>query len=69
MSAVDKAAQMAALPVRGDEDPFVVATGGFYRRWFNRVDDIAPMLETVKVLSSTGQTRFPHAPESVVACG
>ena len=27
MSAVDKAAQMAALPVRGDEDPFVVATG------------------------------------------
>ena len=29
MSAVDKAAQMAALPVRGDEDPFVVATGGF----------------------------------------
>ena len=53
MSAVDKAAQMAALPVRGDEDPFVVATGGFYRRWFNLVDDIGPMLETVKVLEST----------------
>ena len=53
MSAVDKAAQMAALPVRGDEDPFVVATGGFYRRWFNLVDDIGPMLETVRLLKST----------------
>jgi len=50
---VDKAAQMAALPIRGDEDPYVVATGGFYRRWFNLVDDITPMLETVKTLKNT----------------
>jgi hypothetical protein len=50
---VDRAAQMAALPVRGDEDPFVVATGGFYRRWFNLVDDLGPMLETVPALRST----------------
>ena len=50
---MDTAAQMAALPVRGDEDPFVVATGGFYRRWFNLVDDNGPMLETVRLLKST----------------
>ena len=50
---VDKAAQMAALPIRADEDPFVVAIGGFYRRWFNLVDDLQPMLDTVAKLKST----------------
>ena len=34
----DKAAVLANLPVRPDEDPFIVAIGGFYRRWFNLLD-------------------------------
>jgi fermentation-respiration switch protein FrsA (DUF1100 family) len=49
----DKAAILASLPVRPDEDPFVVATGGFYRRWFNLLDDLRPLLETVKGLEGT----------------
>ncbi|MBI3055296.1 MAG: alpha/beta fold hydrolase [Betaproteobacteria bacterium] len=53
MSKVDKAAQLAALPVRHDEDPFIVAIGGFYRRWFNLVDDLQPMLDTVARLKGT----------------
>lgn len=50
---IDKAAQLAALPVRPDEDPFIVAIGGFYRRWFNLVDDLQPMLDTVARLKGT----------------
>lgn len=50
---VDRAAQLAALPVLANEDPFVVANGGFYRRWFNLVDDIQPMLDTVATLKAT----------------
>ena len=46
-SKVDRAAQLAALPVIPNEDPFVVANGGFYRRWFNLVDDLQPMLEAI----------------------
>ena len=46
----DKAAILASLPVRPGEDPFVVAIGGFYRRWFNLVDDLQPMLDTVAAL-------------------
>ena len=45
--------QLATLPVTPGEDPFVVANGGFYRRWFNLVDDIQPMLDTVKLIKST----------------
>ena len=48
-----RSAQLAALPVQPGEDPFVVANGGFYRRWFNLVDDIQPMLDTVPVLKAT----------------
>src|SRR5262245_52465369 len=50
---VDRAAQLAALPVKPNEDPFIVATGGFYRRWFNLVDDIQPILDTVAGLKAT----------------
>lgn len=50
---IDKSAQLAKLPVRPDEDPFVVAIGGFYRRWFNLVDDLQPMLDTVAKLKGT----------------
>ena len=49
----DKAAILASLPVRPDEDPFAVTIGGFYRRWFNLLDDLQPMLETVKNLEGT----------------
>ena len=49
----DKAAILASLPVRPDEDPFVVAIGGFYRRWFNLLDDLQPLLDTVKKLEGT----------------
>ena len=50
---VDRAAQLAALPVIPNEDPFVVGTGGFYRRWFNLVDDIQPIIDTVATLTAT----------------
>jgi esterase FrsA len=49
----DRARQLAALPVKPNEDPFTVANGGFYRRWFNLVDDIQPILDTVAGLKST----------------
>jgi hypothetical protein len=49
----DKAAQLAQLPVRADEDPFIVAIGGFYRRWFSLVDDLQPMIDAVANLQGT----------------
>ncbi|HXF65292.1 MAG TPA: alpha/beta fold hydrolase [Burkholderiales bacterium] len=49
----DKAAILARLPVRPDEDPFVVAVGGFYRRWFNLVDDLQVLIDTVATLRGT----------------
>ena len=49
----DRAAQLAALPVVPNEDPFVVANGGFYRRWFNLVDDIQPIIDTAANLPAT----------------
>jgi len=45
----DKAAILAKLPVRPDEDPFSVTIGGFYRRWFNLIDDL--QLQPAKVTS------------------
>jgi pimeloyl-ACP methyl ester carboxylesterase len=53
LTKTDKTAMLAALPVRPDEDPFIVAIGGFYRRWFNLVDDLQPMLATVAKLKGT----------------
>ena len=49
----DKAALLASLPVRPDEDPFAVTIGGFYRRWFNLLDDLKPLIDTVKRLEGT----------------
>ncbi|HUP93836.1 MAG TPA: alpha/beta fold hydrolase [Burkholderiales bacterium] len=49
----DKAAILASLPVRPDEDPFAVTIGGFYRRWFNLLDDLQPLIDTVKRLEGT----------------
>jgi hypothetical protein len=53
MARADKAAMLAALPAQAGEDPFVVAMGGFYRRWFNLVDDLQPILDTVATLKAT----------------
>jgi pimeloyl-ACP methyl ester carboxylesterase len=49
----DKAAILASLPVRADEDPFVVAIGGFYRRWFNLIDDQQLLIDTVAKVKAT----------------
>jgi len=48
-----KAALLEKLPKRADEDPFVVGIGGFYRRWFNLIDDIQLLIDTVKKIKST----------------
>ena len=53
MAAQDKAAILASLPVRPDEDPFSVTIGGFYRRWFNLVDDLQALIDTVPTIKST----------------
>ena len=53
MAAQDKAAILASLPVRGDEDPHAVTIGGFYRRWFNLVDDMQLLIDTVATIKST----------------
>ena len=52
-AAQDRAAILASLPVKPDEDPFTVAIGGFYRRWFNLLDDLQPLIDTVKKLEGT----------------
>jgi dienelactone hydrolase len=64
---VDKSAQLAALPVRPDEDPFVVGIGGFYRRWFNLVDDLQPMIDTVAKLKGTEDEDWVPAWSEVAA--
>jgi len=48
-----RAAILARLPVRADEDPFVVAIGGFYRRWFNLIDDLQLLIDTVAKIKGT----------------
>ena len=63
----DKTAMLAKLPVRPDEDPFVVAIGGFYRRWFNLVDDLQPMLDTVATLKGTEDEDWVPAWSAVAA--
>jgi fermentation-respiration switch protein FrsA (DUF1100 family) len=45
--------RLAHLPVRADEDPFTVAVGGFYRRWFSLLDDIDLLSQTVAKLTDT----------------
>ena len=64
---VDKAAQLAKLPVRPDEDPTIVAIGGFYRRWFNLVDDLHPMLDAVAKLQGTEDEDWVPAWSAVAA--
>jgi len=63
----DKAAVLAALPVRPDEDPFIVAIGGFYRRWFNLLDDLQPLIDTVATLKGTEDEDWVPAWNAVAA--
>ena len=67
MATHNKAEMLAKLPVRPDEDPFVVAIGGFYRRWFNLVDDLQPMLDTVATLKGTEDEDWVPAWSAVAA--
>jgi len=67
MTTSNKTEMLAKLPVRADEDPFVVAIGGFYRRWFNLVDDLQPMLDTVATLKGTEDEDWVPAWSAVAA--
>lgn len=49
----NKAAILASLPMRSGEDPFIVGIGGFYRRWFNLIDDMQLLIDTVAKIKST----------------
>ncbi len=48
-----KTAILASLPMRSGEDPFIVGIGGFYRRWFNLIDDMQLLIDTVAKIKST----------------
>ena len=63
----DKAAILAKLPVRPDEDPFAVTIGGFYRRWFNLIDDLQLVIDTVKTLKGTEDEDWVPAWSAVAA--
>lgn len=67
MAAQDKAAILASLPVRGDENPFAVTIGGFYRRWFNLVDDLQALIDTVGTIKSTEDEDWVPAWSEVAA--
>ena len=53
LTSAKKAERLASLPVRADEDPFSVTIGGFYRRWFNLIEDLDVLIETVAELEGT----------------
>lgn len=53
MNTGDESLQFAA-----NEDPFVVAKGGFYRRWLTMIEDLDELKEIVAGLSSTTQDHW-----------
>ena len=63
----NKAAILAKLPVKPDEDPFAVTIGGFYRRWFNLIDDLQLLIDTVKTLKGTEDEDWVPAWSAVAA--
>lgn len=63
----DKAAILAKLPVKPSEDPFEVTIGGFYRRWFNLIDDLQELIDTVKTIKSTEDEDWVPAWSAVAA--
>ncbi len=46
------------LGFSADEDPFVVAKGGFYRRWLSMVDDLDELRSLVAQLESTTEDKW-----------
>ncbi len=54
----NKATILASLPMRADEDPYVVGIGGFYRRWFNLIDDMQLLIDTVAKIKSRTHEDF-----------
>ena len=49
---------MTELGFAPNEDPFVVAHGGFYRRWFSMIDDIEELREVVARLEGTTEDKW-----------
>ena len=41
-----------------NEDPFIVAHGGFYRRWLSAIDDIEELKEAVSRLEGTTEDKW-----------
>ncbi|HWM81178.1 MAG TPA: alpha/beta fold hydrolase [Pseudolabrys sp.] len=60
-----RAAILATLPVVPGEDPFIVAVGGFYRRWISLIDDVELLIDTVSRLEGTEDERWVPAWSSV----
>lgn len=52
------ATSLADLDHRSDEDPFVVAKGGFYRRWLTMIDDLDELIEIVASLEGTTEDKW-----------
>jgi esterase/lipase len=48
-----------------NEDPFVIAHGGFYRRWLSMIDDIEELEATVASLEGTTQDKWVPVWEEV----
>ena len=48
-----------------NEDPFVVAHGGFYRRWLSMLDDIEELKQTVARLEGTTEEKWVPVWEEV----
>ena len=55
----------AALGFAPNEDPFVVVHGGFYRRWFSMIEDIAELEATVARLEGTTEDKWVPVWEEV----
>lgn len=47
-----------SLEHRPGEDPFIVARGGFYRRWLRMVDDLGELQDIVASLDGTTEDRW-----------
>ena len=52
--------KISDLPHIPGENPFIVARGGFYRRWIQMIDNIEEFEFTVKQLDTTLQLSLIH---------
>lgn len=51
-------ADLDRLPRRPGEDPFIVANGGFYRRWLRMIDDLDELAAIVATLEGTTEDKW-----------